>query len=476
VIIPVLLAGGSGTRLWPLSRESFPKQFLRLTGKHSLLQETVLRSRNVGSIAAPIVVCGEEHRFLVAEQLREIAVSGASIVLEPMGRNTAPAVAVAALQAQALHGADALMLVMAADHAVADGPAFTRAVEDAADVAAQGYLTTFGVKPTRPETGYGYLKRGAPIGSKAFRVGQFVEKPPLDRAEMFLAEGGYDWNGGLFMFPVGLLLEELRRFEPEMLELCAEALEEARKDLDFVRLDKDAFARLRSDSIDYAVMEKTDRAALVPLDCGWDDVGSWSFLGTQGCDASGNYTRGDVITSDTRDSLIHAESRLVATVGIDNAVVVETSDAVLVTTRDRVQDVKKMVQHLKSAGRSEAQYHAKVLRPWGSYETIALGGRFQVKRIIVKPGEKLSLQMHHHRAEHWIVVQGTARVTCNDKVFLLSEDQSTYIPLGNTHRLDNPGKVPLELIEVQSGSYLGEDDIVRFEDIYGRTPETVAIK
>ena len=467
-IVPCLLAGGSGTRLWPLSREAYPKQFLKLLDDHSLLQTTALRAKAIPHAVAPIVICGEGHRFIVAEQLREIGIDGASIVLEPEGRNTAPAVAVAALMVEQMHGRGALLFVMAADHAVANKETFISAALRAAEAAAGGKMTVFGIKPTRPETGYGYIRRGPGLSAGAFEVASFVEKPNLERAKAFVASGEYDWNGGLFMFPVGVLLDELSRLEPDMLNACRQSLAGARRDIDFTRLDANAFRHARSESIDYAVMEKTDKAALVPLDCGWDDVGSWNFLETLPRDSQGNLLRGDVIAEDCRNTLIQSENRLVAALGLSDTIVVETQDAVLVAGRDHVQDVKKIVARLKLNKRSEAHSHATVLRPWGSYETIGEGTRFQVKRIVVKPGQKLSLQMHHHRAEHWIVVSGTARVTCDDKTFLLSENESTYIPLGSTHRLDNPGKVPLHLIEVQSGSYLGEDDIVRFDDVYGR--------
>jgi mannose-1-phosphate guanylyltransferase/mannose-6-phosphate isomerase len=471
MIVPCLLAGGSGTRLWPLSREAYPKQFLKLLDERSLLQTTVERAQGIFGAAAPLVICGDGHRFIVAEQLRQMNAEGGSIILEPEGRNTAPAIAVAALQVQQQHGDDALLFVMAADHAVADVDAFVAAVEVGARTARTGKLMVFGIKPTRPETGYGYIKRGERLPEGGFEVASFVEKPDLEKAKGFLASGGYDWNGGLFLFPVGVLLGELQRLEPEMLESCKQALASAKRDFDFVRLDPEAFRKARSESIDYAVMEKTTKAALIPLDCGWDDIGSWTFLENMERDANGNYARGDVISEDCRNTLVHSEDRLVATLGLEDTIVVETKDAILVANRDHVQNVKRVVARLKSLKRDEAQNHASVLRPWGSYETVASGTRFQVKQIVVKPGQKLSLQMHHHRAEHWIVVTGTAKVTCGEKTYLLSENESTYIPLGTRHRLENPGKVPLHLIEVQSGAYLGEDDIVRFDDVYGRAKE-----
>ena len=467
-LLPVLLAGGSGTRLWPLSREQYPKQFLKLLGERTLLQDTALRARGLTHALPPLAICGEAHRFIVAEQLREVGIEGARVMLEPEGRNTAPAAAVAALHAQQQHGPDALVFLMAADHVIPDQTAFAAAVQVACAAAAAGRIVTFGIRPTHAETGFGYIKAGAPLAGGAHEIAAFVEKPVLEKAQAFLREGGYYWNGGMFLFQAGAFLDELQRLEPAMYAAAAASLKQAGSDLDFVRLHGDSFRQCRNDSLDYAVMEKTRSAALVPLDAGWDDVGSWGFLATLAKDAQGNVARGDVILEEARDNLVHAESRLVTLAGVSGHIVIETQDAVLVTTRDRVQDVKKVVATLKARKRSEAQDHPRVFRPWGSYETVALADGFQVKRIIVKPGQKLSLQMHHHRAEHWIVVKGTARVTCGEKEFLLSEDQSTYIPLGEKHRLENPGKTALELIEVQSGSYLGEDDIVRFDDVYGR--------
>lgn len=467
-ILPVLLAGGSGTRLWPLSREQYPKQFLKLVGDQTLLQQTALRAGQLPNALPPLAVCGDRHRFIVAEQLRDAGIAGAKVMLEPEGRNTAPAAAVAAHYAHQQHGANTLVFIMAADHVIPDSGAFAAAVRIAGETAMAGHIVTFGIQPTGPETGYGYIKAGALIKDSARQIAAFVEKPALEKAETFLREGGYYWNGGMFLFRAGDFLDELQRLEPEMHTASKNALDAAKQDLDFIRLDTDAFRRCRSDSIDYAVMEKTRKAALVPLNAGWDDVGSWGFLAKQPGDVHGNVARGDVLLEDSRNNVVHASHRLVALEGVQGHVVVETADAVLVTTPDRAQDVKKIVAKLKALKRPEAVDHPKVYRPWGSYETIALADRFQVKRITVKPGQKLSLQKHHHRAEHWIVVQGTAQVTCGEKVFLLHEDQSTYIPLGEKHRLENPGNIPLELIEVQSGSYLGEDDIVRFDDVYGR--------
>ncbi|MDD3765508.1 MAG: mannose-1-phosphate guanylyltransferase/mannose-6-phosphate isomerase [Nevskiales bacterium] len=486
MIVPVLLAGGSGTRLWPLSREAYPKQFLKLGGEYTLIQQTVRRAQRLENAAPPIVICGDAHRFLVAEQLREIGIEDATIILEPEGRNTAPAAAVAALHVSKQYGDEALVFLMSADHVVADTAAFCKAAQIAAATAQTGRLMAFGIRPTRPETGYGYLKRGVALPGGAFELEQFVEKPELKLAEEFIKQEDYSWNGGLFLFSAGLFLTELKHFESalsspsplagegreegatNMVAACQAALDKAKRDLDFIRLDADAFKQARSDSIDYALMEKTDKAALVPMDAGWDDVGSWSYLGTMSRDTRGNYAHGDVLIEDSDDTLVHSENRMVAAVGLKDTLIVETKDAVLVAASSRAQDVKAIVARLRAANREEAQIHPTVHRPWGSYETIAVGPRFQVKRIIVKPGRKLSSQMHHHRAEHWIVVCGTAKVSCDGRDLLLGENQSTYIPLGGVHRLENPGKVPLELIEVQSGSYLGEDDIVRFDDVYGR--------
>ncbi|MBV6670527.1 mannose-1-phosphate guanylyltransferase/mannose-6-phosphate isomerase [Xanthomonas euvesicatoria] len=463
-VLPIILSGGSGTRLWPLSRESYPKQFLPLVGDKSMLQSTWLRAAPVAG-HAPIVVANEEHRFMAAEQLQQLGVKPSAILLEPKGRNTAPAIAVAALEATR-DGADPLLLVLPSDHVIGNEAAFQAAVKVAADAAAQGKLVTFGIKPTAPETGYGYIKAGAGTGASA--VERFVEKPDLATAQSYLASGEYYWNSGMFLFRASRYLEELRKFHPAIADACQKAWENGKRDADFTRLDKDAFAASPSDSIDYAVMEKTADAVVVPLDAGWNDVGSWSsLLDVSKQDAQGNAHHGDVIQLDCQNTYAYG-SRLIAMVGLEDVVVVETPDAVLVGHRDRIQEVKDVVSQIKTAGRSEATWHRKVYRPWGAYDSIDMGQRHQVKRITVKPGAVLSLQMHHHRAEHWIVVSGTAEVTRGEEVLLLTENQSTYIPLGVTHRLRNPGKLPLELIEVQSGSYLGEDDIVRFEDTYGR--------
>ena len=475
-VIPVLLAGGSGTRLWPLSREQYPKQFLSFLGQRSLFQNTALRVQSIEAAAPPVVVGSQSHRFLIAEQLREANVPATSILLEPTGRNTVTAAAVAAHFVVGEFGEQALVFLAAADHAILDSSAFVRAVEYAARAADDGYIVTFGIKPTRAETGYGYLKAGAALGDGgACRVDAFIEKPDIEAARAFVESGDHYWNGGMFLFRCGRFLEELRRLEPETHALALEAVLKARHDGGFIHLDETAFAGCRNQSIDYAIMEKTERVALVPLDAGWDDVGSWNFLERlPASDEHGNRTRGDVMAIDAGGNLAHSSGRLVALLGVRDHIVVETDDAVLVAPKDRAQDVGKAVQALRRDKRAEAESHRRVYRPWGFYEIIALGERFQVKRIQVKPGHKLSLQMHYHRAEHWVIVNGTARVTCADRTFILTENQSTYIPVGNTHRLENAGKVPLELIEVQSGGYLGEDDIVRFSDAYGRIEPTPA--
>lgn len=470
MLTPVLLSGGVGSRLWPVSREAHPKQFLPLAGELSMLQETLRRTAGLQA-AQPIVVCNEEHRFMVAEQLRQLGQSPASLILEPEGRNTAPAVALAAIQALAADP-DAVLLVLPADHLIQDVEAFVAAVGKALPLATQGRLMTFGVVPTAPETGYGYIRCGESLGDDLFELAQFVEKPDAATAQSYLDDGGYVWNSGMFLLGAQVFLDELGKYAPQMLEQCRAAMAGANTDMDFVRPDVAAFGRCPSDSIDYAVMEKTDSGGVVSLDCGWSDVGAWSALWeVESRDTQGNVCKGDVIIDNCSDNYFRSESRLVAATGVDNLVVVETADAVLVADRAKVQDVKNIVTALKQRERPEASLHQRVYRPWGSYESLIVSDRFQVKRIVVNPGQKLSLQMHHHRAEHWIVVKGTAEVTCEDKVFMLGEDESTYIPLGHKHRLVNPGRVPLELIEVQSGSYLGEDDIVRFDDVYGRNKE-----
>lgn len=467
MILPVIMAGGNGSRLWPLSRQLNPKQFLKLCGASTLLQQTLSRLDGLGA-AAPSIICNEDHRFVVAEQLRQLAVKNASILLEPVGRNTAPAISLAALNATR-NGQDPVMLVLAADHFIADQSAFKQAVKEAEELALQDKLVTFGIVPTQPETGYGYIQRGSALSVQGYQVARFVEKPDSVTAQGYLDSGDYYWNSGMFMFKASVYLQALHEFRPDILDVCKRAFEAGSQDLDFLRVDASTFADCQDDSIDYAVMEKTRNAAVIPLDAGWSDIGSWSALWEIGSkDDQGNVCKGDVLNISSSNSLVYAESKLVATVGVDNLVVVETKDAVLVVHKDKVQDVKKVVDAIKKDGRHEHMNHREVYRPWGVYDSIESGERYQVKRITVKPGAKLSVQMHHHRAEHWVVVSGTAKVTNGDKTFLVTENESTYIPIGEIHALENPGKIPLELIEVQSGSYLGEDDIVRFKDQYGR--------
>ena len=469
-LYPVILSGGSGTRLWPLSRAALPKQLLPLASKHSLLQDTVSRLVDMPEIANPLMVCNVEHRFMIAEQMRQIGATPRAIVLEPVGRNTAPAIAVAALMLSR-DDPEALMLVLPADHLIGDVDAFHAAIRIAAEAAKKGHLTTFGIVAAIPETGYGYIQKGAPLADPtgAFQVAAFVEKPDLPTAQQYVDSGDYFWNSGMFLFRATDFLNELQTLRPDILEASRAALDAATLDLDFVRLDPAAFEACPSESVDYAVMEHTRCAAMVPADMAWNDIGAWSALWNVAVkDELGNATRGDVMLEDARNNFVRAETRMVAMLGVSDLVVVETADVVLVAKKDQVQDVKKLVERLKAEKRCEHLVHKQVYRPWGWYEGIDEGERFQVKRIMVKPGEKLSLQMHHHRAEHWVVVSGTASVTCGDLVTLLTENQSTYIPLGTTHRLENPGKVDLHIIEVQSGTYLGEDDIVRLEDIYKR--------
>ena len=475
MLTPVILSGGAGTRLWPLSRELYPKQLLALTGERTMLQQTALRLEGL-SATAPVIVCNEAHRFLVAEQLRQMNVDPRATVLEPVGKNTAPAIALAALAALKSTAAgvnpDPVLLVLPADHVIRDVPAFQKAVRAALPAAEQGKLVTFGIVPNAPETGYGYIQRGE-AGGAVHRIARFVEKPSAEKAGQFVKSGDYYWNSGMFMFRARRYLQELERLAPEIAKVCETAFAGAKTDLDFTRIDAKSFESCPSDSIDYAVMEKTSDAVVVPLDAGWSDVGSWAALhDASEADSRGNVARGDVIAEDSSGCYLYSESRLVAVVGLEDHVVIETKDAVLVAPKDRVQDVKKLVFRLKERGRYEHSLHREVFRPWGSYDSIENGPRFQVKRLKVKPGATLSLQMHHHRAEHWIVVSGTARITRGDEVFLLEENQSTYIPVGVKHRIENPGKIPVHIIEVQSGSYLGEDDIVRFEDRYGRQGTT----
>lgn len=473
-MIPVILSGGSGTRLWPLSRKGFPKQFLSFLATQTLFQSTLARlnSSTISGSVSPIVVCNEQHRFTVAEQMQAIGADNGGIILESVGRNTAPAVAVAALHALK-SDPEAIIMVLPADHLIKDEDRLQSAVHLAEQAARDGKLVTFGIVPDSPQTGFGYIKAASNDGDVR-GVDAFVEKPDRSTAEAYIASGEYFWNSGMFAFRADVYLRELEKFRPDIYSASNMAYNDSVSDLDFVRLNKDAFEACPDDSIDYAVMEKTDQAVVIPLDAGWSDVGSWSAIWeVSDKDGNGNATHGDVILKDTENSLFFSEERLVAAVGVKDVILVETKDAVMVAHKDCVQDVKKVVSQLKKEKRPESEWHRQVYRPWGSYDSIDADDRFQVKRIIVKPGATLSLQKHHHRAEHWIVVSGTAEVTCDDKVFLLSENQSTYIPLGSTHRLSNPGKVALHLIEVQSGSYLGEDDIVRFDDQYGRsTPES----
>ncbi|MDY0360176.1 MAG: mannose-1-phosphate guanylyltransferase/mannose-6-phosphate isomerase [Desulforegulaceae bacterium] len=471
MLIPVILAGGSGTRLWPLSRRLYPKQLIELTSDKTMLQETILRLENIENLSDPIIICNEEHRFMVAEQLRQINIKNPSIILEPVAKNTAPAIAAAAIKSLELDS-DPTLIVLPADHYIGDMKNFKKSIKTGYEAAENDLVITFGIVPSSPETGYGYIKKGNQVSEKVSMVEKFVEKPDLETAKKYLESGKYFWNSGMFIFKAKTIIQEFEKNSPEILKCSKKAVEKSSVDLDFMRLDRESFSLSPEDSIDYAIMEKTKRAAVIPISCKWNDLGSFEALWqTKEKDENNNVTYGDVYLSDVKNSLLHSTSRIVAAVGIENHVVIETSDAVLVASRDKVQDVKKIVEQLKKDNRNEPDIHKKVYRPWGNYETIDISERFQVKRLTVKPGEKLSAQKHHHRAEHWVVVRGTAVVTRGEDEILLKEDESIYIPLGTLHRLYNPGKIPLEIVEVQSGSYLGEDDIVRFDDIYGRSPQ-----
>ncbi len=475
MIIPVILSGGAGTRLWPLSRELYPKQLLPLVGERTMLQETVLRLEGLTELGSPLVVCNDAHRFMVAEQMRQVGQAAETVILEPVGRNTAPAVAVAALQAMA-DGSDPLLLVLAADHVIRDAAALCTAVSNGVDAVQDGALLTFGIVPTAPETGYGYIRKGQPSASSIqppahgiYDVLEFVEKPDLATAEQYLASGDYYWNSGMFFFRASVYLAELKKAAPEMLAACELAWQGRVTDLDFTRLDAEAFAACPADSIDYAVMEKTERAVVIPLDAGWSDVGSWAALWEVGeSDDQGNVSVGDVVNIDCNDSYLYSGTRLVAGIGLQDTVVVETADAILVAAKGRVQEVKLVVEQLKAQARDEYLLHRRVNRPWGAYEGLDAGDGFLVKRITVNPGASLSLQLHHHRAEHWVVVRGIAEVTCENVIQTLEANQSVYIPIEAKHRLSNPGDEILEIIEVQTGELLSEDDIERFDDEYGR--------
>jgi mannose-1-phosphate guanylyltransferase len=463
MIKAVIMAGGSGTRLWPLSRAAHPKQFLALNGKETMLQETFNRLSGL-DIQSSVTICNEEHRFFVAEQLREIDKLG-SIILEPVGKNTAPAIALAALSSL---NNDPLLLVLAGDHVIKDEVAFAKTVMDAIPLAQSGKIVTFGIVAHEPNTGYGYIKRGVQQGV-GFSIAEFVEKPSIDIAREYLASGEYLWNSGMFLFKASRYLEELEKYRPDIFEACQLSMKGMSKDHDFLRVNESTFVHCPSESIDYAVMEKTDDAVVVPMDAGWSDIGSWSSLWEiSEKDSKGNAIYGDVLLHESNNSYVRTDGKLVAVIGVDDLVIVSTKDVLVVVHKDTVQNVKSVVEKLKNDSRPEWEHHREVYRPWGKYDAIDQGERYQVKRITVKPGAKLSVQLHHHRAEHWVVVSGIAKVINGDRSFILAENESTYIPLGVIHSLENPGNVPLEIIEIQSGSYLGEDDIVRFDDIYGR--------
>jgi len=472
-IYPVILSGGSGSRLWPMSRAKYPKQFLPMLGSKSLFTQTLERVGEAYDFGAPLVVANEHHRFIINEQAEKAGIELQSVMLEPVGRNTAPAVAIAALKAAEID-ADALLLFLPSDHVILDVPGFHKAVNAAACAAKKGYLVCFGMTPLRPETGYGYIAAGVEIdGAKgACAIDAFKEKPDAKTAEAYIEAGNYSWNSGMFLFAASTILEEFEKHQPAMLKAANIALDSATPDLNFLRMGEAEFSAVPADSIDYAIMEKTDRAAVVPAEFGWSDVGSFSALAdVQEADANGNVAVGDVLTIDSQNCFIHAGDKLVSTVGVNDLIVVATDDAVMVAPKGRDQDVKKLVDSLKRKGRAEVDFHSIVYRPWGNYRTLAIGDRYQVKEIEVYPGKRLSLQKHHHRAEHWVIVEGSAVVTRNDEQHLMSENESIYLPLGAVHRLENPGKIPLRLIEVQSGGYLGEDDIVRLEDDFNREKE-----
>jgi len=473
MIIPIILAGGSGTRLWPLSRQLYPKQLIDIYNEDTMLQNTISRLEDLENSGSPIVICNEEHRFMTAEQLREISVEPQAIILEPVGRNTAPAIAIAALKAMEKND-DPILLILPADHVIEKIPEFHDAIYSGIEYAEQDNLITFGIVPDSPETGYGYIKMGELLKDNRgiSKIQSFVEKPDFETAKKYLDSGSYTWNSGMFMFKASAIIDEFDNHAPEIMKSCRKAISAGTQDLDFFRLNLKDFQTIPSDSIDYAVMEKTSKGVVIPLDAGWNDMGSFDALWQTGeKDRDQNVIKGNVLTHDVKETYINSEKSLIAAVGLEKFVIVETKDAVFISPRDRVQDVKKIVKQLKDQKRSEAINHSKVYRPWGSYETMDIEPRFQVKRITVKPGAKLSLQKHFHRAEHWTVVSGSAVITKGEEQMLLKEDQSTYIPLGTMHRLENPGKIPLELIEVQSGSYLGEDDIVRYDDVYGRNEQ-----